>query len=110
MEQNMNMPLETEILCTYDLFKEAAKTYRKSKKKLWITIYALIAFVIVAGCVLLTIDESNVTGICGIACGVLYIPLIWFIQYLQVRKSYKSNIAMQNKTICFFSRWLTDLV
>ena len=99
MEQNYNFPLETEIKCTYETYREASKTYKKSQKKYWAIIYILVALLIVGGVFLLIAGSNSFIATVSITLGVIYLPLVQFIYSLKLKKAFKTNIAMQDATI-----------
>ena len=99
MDQNYNFPLETEVVCTYELFKDAARTYKKGQAKRWGIVYAFIAILIVLSIFLLIVDDNKLFGGFCLSVGIIYVPLLHFIYWLQLQKSYKTNLALRDETI-----------
>ncbi len=99
MDSNINIPLETYVNSTYKTFKEAERTYYKSKNKLMVVIYILVTFMIICSLLLLMLGSDVTTSITFLVISVLYLPGIYLIRLLLIKKMYKTNVALHDSTI-----------
>ncbi len=93
------MPFETEIEITYDVAKGAALTHYRSQKKKWIALIILIALLIILGLFLLIYYDDKLIGALGVIMGIIYIPLIFLIWNIRLKKAYESNKAFKDTKI-----------
>ena len=99
MEPNTNMPLETEIKCSYELYKAAANTFLKNNNKRMMTIYIIDALLIILSLLLLVMGDYSAIPIVCLIVGIIYIPCFFILRSIQMKKTFKTNIALHDATV-----------
>lgn len=99
MDSNINMPLETDVECTYETIKEVSRTHLKSDKKRMMQLYRLDALIIFLSLLLLMIGGDKKFAITFLIIGVIWLPIFFLIRSSLIKKAYKTNIALQDATI-----------